>query len=214
MNRNSKKETEERRIIKELSEDDVLSNPFEQFNVWFDEAKQSEIVEPTAAILSTVGEDNHPSARTILLKEVNEKGFVFYTNYESKKAKDIASNPNISLLFLWKEQQRQVRIVGQSEKISREESEKYFRTRPRESQIGAWASHQSSVIPDRKSLDNKFEEYRKKFGDKEIPLPDFWGGYVIIPNYFEFWQGRPGRLHDRICYKFEDQEWRIFRLAP
>lgn len=214
MNRNNKKETEERRIIKELSEDDVLSNPFEQFNVWFDEAKQSEIVEPTAAILSTVGEDNHPSARTILLKEVNEKGFVFYTNYESKKAKDIASNPNISLLFLWKEQQRQVRIVGQSEKISREESEKYFRTRPRESQIGAWASHQSSVIPDRKSLDNKFEEYRKKFGDKEIPLPDFWGGYVIIPNYFEFWQGRPGRLHDRICYKFEDQEWRIFRLAP
>ena len=214
MNRNSKKETEERRIIKELSEDDVLSNPFEQFNVWFDEAKQSEIVEPTAAILSTVGEDNHPSARTILLKEVNEKGFVFYTNYESKKAKDIASNPNISLLFLWKEQQRQVRIVGQSEKISREESEKYFRTRPRESQIGAWASNQSSVIPDRKSLDNKFEEYRKKFGDKEIPLPDFWGGYVIIPNYFEFWQGRPGRLHDRICYKFEDQEWRIFRLAP
>ncbi|MCG6913598.1 pyridoxamine 5'-phosphate oxidase [bacterium BMS3Abin03] len=214
MNRNNKKETEEKRIIKELSEDDVLSNPFEQFNVWFDEAKQSEIVEPTAAILSTVGEDNHPSARTILLKEVNEKGFVFYTNYESKKANDIASNPNISLLFLWKEQQRQVRIVGQSEKISREESEKYFRTRPRESQIGAWASHQSSVIPDRKSLDNKFEEYRKKFGDKEIPLPDFWGGYVIIPNYFEFWQGRPGRLHDRICYKFEDQEWRIFRLAP
>ncbi|MEJ2507564.1 MAG: pyridoxamine 5'-phosphate oxidase [Ignavibacteriaceae bacterium] len=214
MNRNNKKETEERRIIKELSEDDVLSNPFEQFNVWFDEAKQSEIVEPTAAILSTVGEDNHPSARTILLKEVNEKGFVFYTNYESKKAKDIASNPNISLLFLWKEQQRQVRIVGQSVKISREESEKYFRSRPRESQIGAWASHQSSVIPDRKSLDNKFEEYRKKFGDKEIPLPDFWGGYVIIPNYFEFWQGRPGRLHDRICYKFEDQEWRIFRLAP
>ena len=214
MNRNNKKETEERRIIKELSEDDVLSNPFEQFNVWFDEANQTEIVEPTAAILSTVGEDNHPSARTILLKEVNEKGFVFYTNYESKKAKDIASNPNISLLFLWKEQQRQVRIVGQSEKISREESEKYFRTRPRESQIGAWASHQSSVIPDRKSLDNKFEEYRKKFGDKEIPLPDFWGGYVIIPNYFEFWQGRPGRLHDRICYKFEDQEWRIFRLAP
>ena len=214
MNRNNKKETEERRIIKELSEDDVLSNPFEQFNVWFDEANQTEIVEPTAAILSTVGEDNHPSARTILLKEVNEKGFVFYTNYESKKAKDIASNPNISLLFLWKEQQRQVRIVGQSEKISREESEKYFRSRPRESQIGAWASHQSSVIPDRKSLDNKFEEYRKKFGDKEIPLPDFWGGYVIIPNYFEFWQGRPGRLHDRICYKFEDQEWRIFRLAP
>jgi pyridoxamine 5'-phosphate oxidase len=214
LNRNNKKETEEKRIIKELSEDDVLSNPFEQFNVWFDEANQTEIVEPTAAILSTVGEDNHPSARTILLKEVNEKGFVFYTNYESKKAKDIASNPNISLLFLWKEQQRQVRIVGQSEKISREESEKYFRTRPRESQIGAWASHQSSVIPDRKSLDNKFEEYRKKFGDKEIPLPDFWGGYVIIPNYFEFWQGRPGRLHDRICYKFEDQEWRIFRLAP
>ena len=214
MNRNNKKETEERRIIKELSEDDVLSNPFEQFNVWFDEANQTEIVEPTAAILSTVGENNHPSARTILLKEVNEKGFVFYTNYESKKAKDIASNPNISLLFLWKEQQRQVRIVGQSEKISREESEKYFRTRPRESQIGAWASNQSSVIPDRKSLDNKFEEYRKKFGDKEIPLPDFWGGYVIIPNYFEFWQGRPGRLHDRICYKFEDQEWRIFRLAP
>lgn len=214
MSRNNLKETEDKTIIKELSEEKVLSNPLEQFNVWFEEAKQSEIVEPTAAILSTVGEDNHPSARTILLKEVNEKGFVFFTNYESKKAKDIALNPNISLLFLWKEQQRQVRIAGYSEKISREESEKYFHTRPRESQIGAWASHQSCVILDRKSLVNKFDEYKKKFGDEEIPLPEFWGGYILIPNYFEFWQGRPGRLHDRICYKFEEEGWEIFRLAP
>jgi len=214
LNKNYSKETEKKNIFKELSKDKVLSNPFEQFNVWFDEAKRSEIIEPTAAILATVDKDGHPSARTILLKEVNEMGLVFYTNYASKKAKDIASNPNTSLLFLWKEQQRQIRIEGRSEKISKGESEKYFHTRPRESQIGAWASHQSSVIQDRKTLDDKFEKYRKKFGDEEIPLPDFWGGYVLIPNYFEFWQGRSGRLHDRICYKLEEKEWEIFRLAP
>ena len=204
----------EKIISKELSEDQLLSDPFMQFNIWFDEAKQFETFEPMAAILSTVGKENHPSSRTVLIKDVNETGFLFYTNYGSKKAKDLATNSNASLLFLWKELQRQVRIEGTTEKVGHEESEEYFHTRPRESQIGAWASAQSSVIPDRKSLDDRFEEYRKKFGENEIPLPDFWGGYVLIPNYFEFWQGRPNRLHDRICYEFGNKDWKIFRLAP
>ena len=206
--------TIEKIISKELAKDKVFENPFNQFSLWFDEAKQFETFEPTAAVLSTIDKENHPSARTILLKDVNEKGFVFYTNYGSKKAKELTSNPNASLLFLWKELQRQVRIEGTTEKVSRKESEEYFHSRPRESQIGAWASAQSSVIPDRKSLDDKFEEYRKKFGEDEIPLPDFWGGYILVPNYFEFWQGRPNRLHDRICYKLENNNWKIFRLAP
>ena len=206
--------TIEKIISKELAKDKVFENPFNQFSLWFDEAKQFETFEPTAAVLSTIDKENHPSARTILLKDVNEKGFVFYTNYGSKKAKELTSNPNASLLFLWKELQRQVRIEGTTEKVSRKESEEYFHSRPRESQIGAWASAQSSVIPDRKSLDDKFEKYREKFGEDEIPLPDFWGGYILVSNYFEFWQGRPNRLHDRICYKLENNNWKIFRLAP
>jgi pyridoxamine 5'-phosphate oxidase len=204
----------EKFISKKLSEKILLPDPFRQFNLWFDEAKQFEAFEPTAAVLSTVGKENHPSSRTVLLKDVNKTGFVFYTNYESRKAKELTFNPNASLLFLWKELQRQVRIEGTAEKVSHEESEEYFHTRPRESQIGAWASDQSSIIPDRKSLDDKFEEYSRKFGEDEIPLPDFWGGYILIPNYFEFWQGRPNRLHDRICYKLENKMWKIFRLAP
>jgi len=214
LNKKESNTTIEKIISKELAKDKVFENPFNQFSLWFDEAKQFETFEPTAAVLSTIDKENHPSARTILLKDVNEKGFVFYTNYGSKKAKELTSNPNASLLFLWKELQRQVRMEGTTKKVSRKESEEYFHSRPRESQIGAWASAQSSVIPDRKSLDDKFEEYRKKLGEDEIPLPDFWGGYILVPNYFEFWQGRPNRLHDRICYKLENNNWKIFRLAP
>jgi len=201
-------------IIKELSKDKVPKNPFDLFNVWYDEAKKSETAEPTAAVLATTDNKNHPTARTILLKGINGKGFVFYTNYKSKKAMDLYSNPDATLLFLWKELQRQIRIEGYTEKVSRKESEEYFHSRPRDSQIGAWASSQSSIIPDRKSLEDKFDEYKKKFSEDEIPLPDFWGGYVLIPDYFEFWQGRPSRLHDRICYKSENEKWNIFRLAP
>jgi len=201
-------------IIKELSKDKVPKNPFDLFNVWYDEAKKSETAEPTAAVLATTDNKNHPTARTILLKGINGKGFVFYTNYKSKKAMDLFSNPDATLLFLWKELQRQIRIEGYTEKVSRKESEEYFHSRPRDSQIGAWASSQSSIIPDRKSLEDKFDEYKKKFSEDEIPLPDFWGGYVLIPDYFEFWQGRPSRLHDRICYKSENKKWNIFRLAP
>lgn len=214
MNKNKIERIREKFIIKELSVDNVSVNPFDQFNVWFDEVKQSEIIEPTATILATAGLENRPSARTVLLKGINDRGFVFYTNYGSKKAKELDLNPNASLLFLWKELQRQIRIEGSVEKVSREESEEYFHSRPKDSQIGAWASYQSSVIPNRKSLNDKFEEYRKKFGNDEISLPDFWGGYVLIPDYFEFWQGRPNRLHDRICYKLENEKWNIFRLAP
>ena len=214
MSKDQANEIRDNIINRELSEVNVPINPFDLFNTWFEEAKSSEVPEPTAAILATTEKENHPSVRTILLKGVSKKGFIFYTNYNSRKAKELDVNPNASLLFLWKELQRQIRIEGIVEKVSRVESEEYFHSRPRESQIGAWASNQSSVIPNRKSLDDKFEEYRKKFGEEEIPLPDFWGGYILVPNYFEFWQGRPGRLHDRVCYKSDKDKWNIFRLSP
>jgi pyridoxamine 5'-phosphate oxidase len=149
-----------------------------------------------------------------LLKEIDDRGFIFYTNYESRKGKDLKENPKAALNFFWDEPPRQIRIEGRIQKISREASKKYFSTRPRENQIGAWVSAQSSVIPNRKFLENKFDELEEKFSNEEIPLPDFWGGYRLIPNYFEFWQGRENRLHDRICYKNENDEWKIFRLSP
>jgi pyridoxamine 5'-phosphate oxidase len=164
--------------------------------------------------LATVDPEGMPSIRTILLKELDEHGFVFFTNYNSRKANDLLQNPKGSILFYWKELERQVRIEGVIEKISIEKSEEYFHTRPRDSQIAAWVSKQSEKIPDRDHLDKKFNEYTAKFGNREIPLPQFWGGYRLIPNYFEFWQGMENRLHDRICYRKKDKNWDIFRLAP
>jgi pyridoxamine 5'-phosphate oxidase len=165
-------------------------------------------------MLSTADVNGNPSARIVLLKEIDDSGFVFYTNYGSRKGKDLKENPKAALTFFWDELLRQIRIEGRIEKISKETSKKYFSSRPRESQIGAWVSAQSSVIPNREILENKFDELEEKFGNEEIPLPDFWGGYRVIPNYFEFWQGRENRLHDRICYKKENDEWKIFRIAP
>ena len=198
----------------DLNESSVDKNPFVQFTKWYESILNSNLNEPTAMMLSTADVNGNPSARIVLLKEIDDSGFVFYTNYGSRKGKDLKQNPKAALTFFWDEQRRQIRIEGRIEKISRETSKEYFSSRPRESQIGAWVSEQSSVIPDREFLENKYVELKEKFGNEEIPLPDFWGGYRLIPNYFEFWQGRENRLHDRICYKEENNQWKIFRIAP
>ncbi len=198
----------------ELSKASVNKDPLVQFNNWFNEIVNAKIIDPSAMVLATVAETNMPSARIVLLKEVDVKGFVFFTNYLSRKAKDLETNPNASLLFYWKEMDRQLRIEGIIEKVKTKISEDYFHTRPRESQISAWVSKQSSIVPDRNFLDKKYNELDEEFGNDEIPLPDYWGGYRLIPEYFEFWQGRESRLHDRICYREEKGNWKIFRLAP
>jgi pyridoxamine 5'-phosphate oxidase len=200
--------------LKELSENSVLPDPITQFSIWMDEAISSNLIDPNAMILATADKNGTPSARTVLLKTFDEKGFVFFTNYDSAKAKDLEENPFASLLFLWLELERQVRIAGKAVKVSREESEKYFLTRPRESQLGAWASKQSGVIQNRKILESQFEEMKKRFENKEIPLPPFWGGYKVIPERIEFWQGRESRLHDRIFYTLIEGKWKVERLSP
>ena len=198
----------------ELNETSVDKNPFIQFTKWYESILNSNLNEPTVMMLSTADVNGNPSARIVLLKEIDDSGFVFYTNYRSRKGKDLKENPKAALTFFWDEPRRQIRIEGRIETISRETSREYFSSRPRESQISAWVSAQSSVIPNREILENKFDELKEKFGNEKIPLPDFWGGYKLIPNYVEFWQGRENRLHDRICYKNENDKWKIFRLAP
>lgn len=199
---------------KELDINSVTADPFELFSIWMKEALDSEILDPNAMVLATSSLEKIPSARIVLLRKFDEKGFVFFTNYESQKAADLQHNKNVSLLFFWAELERQIRIIGTAERISTGESSEYFSSRPREHQISAWASKQSRVIENRKSLEIKFDEIKKEFEGKPIPLPEFWGGYRVVPNKFEFWQGRESRLHDRVCYSFEKELWRIERLAP
>jgi len=190
-------------------------DPIEQFLRWWNEAVISEIVEPNAMTLATVDKHGQPSARIVLLKGVTHDGFEFYTNYLSDKANDIADNPKVALVFLWKELERQVRIEGVATKLSREKSESYFHSRPRGSQIGALASPQSQVIPDRKTIEDKVDMLSQQLENIDlIHYPEFWGGYIIEPHLIEFWQGRPSRLHDRICYEKVGDVWRIFRLYP
>lgn len=198
---------------RELSESSVDRDPLTQFQYWMDEALKSEIIDANAMTLATAGEDGRPSARVVLLKYYGENGFAFFTNYESKKGRDLAHQPYAVLHFFWPQLDRQLAIYGRVEKTSREDSEKYFNLRPVDSRIGAWASRQSSVIESREALDRRFEEYREKFGD-EVPLPPFWGGYRLVPEKFEFWQGRQNRLHDRVLYELIDGEWKISRLSP
>lgn len=195
----------------ELLEKDVYESPFLQFSKWFSEAKESEILEANAMVLATATPDGKPSARVVLLKEAGENGFVFYTNYDSRKGKELIENPNAQLLFFWDLLERQVRIEGIVKKISKEESEKYFKSRPEGSRIGAIASPQSQVVPDRKFLDEQYEKTAKK-GD--FSMPEHWGGFILEPTYFEFWQGRQSRLHDRIFYEKNADSWKVGRLAP
>ena len=201
--------------LESLSETDVHSNPLEQFKTWFQETLNSQLVEPNAMTLATASADGRPSARTVLLKGLENDGFVFYTNYESRKGSELAVNPHAALLFNWLELERQVRIEGKVEKVSAETSNNYFRSRPKGSQIGAWASPQSAVITGREILEEKIEELTETFKhEQELPLPPFWGGYVLRPVAIEFWQGRENRLHDRILYALKGEKWHIERLAP
>jgi pyridoxamine 5'-phosphate oxidase len=196
-----------------LSEADVSTSPCEQFSIWMNDALNADIIDPNAMTVSTVGVDRRPSARIVLLKGFDKKGFVFYTNYESKKGSDLIANPHTVFHFFWPQLDRQIAIYGAVEKTSREESEAYFKSRPIDSQIGAWASSQSSVIASRDVLEKRVAELREKFGD-DVPLPPHWGGFRLTPDKFEFWQGRPNRLHDRIVYESVDSEWKIVRLSP
>lgn len=200
---------------KPLNKHDVNNNPIQQFEAWFNDALNAEITDVNAFALCTINEMNKPSSRIVLLKEVSEYGFVFFTNYTGRKAKEIEINNNVSAVFYWKELERQIRIEGTAHKITDEESDEYFKTRPRESQIGAWASPQSTIIHNRPVLESRVEFYTQKFKNtKAIPRPDNWGGYIIKPELMEFWQGQPSRLHDRIQYEFIDRKWKINRLAP
>lgn len=197
----------------QLSEANIDKNPFVQFNFWFDQIVKAKIVEPNAMTIATATKTGIPSARVVLLKGFDETGFTFFTNYESRKGKELLENTFASLLFWWKEFERQVRIEGKIEKISRKESEQYFNLRPLKSRYGALASNQSKVVSGREVLENKFVELEKKFGENP-PTPENWGGYKLNPNKFEFWQGRQDRLHDRICYEKVNDDWKIFRLQP
>src|SRR5690606_3604393 len=193
----------------------VLSNPLEQFSKWFQEALKSEVIEPTAMVLSTVSERGFPSSRVVLLKDIRKNGLSFFTNYTSKKAKEIIHNPSVSILFFWPELQRQIRIEGQVEKLPAADSDEYFASRPRNSQIGAIASPQSQVIKDRQVLENQVNILIEKFKEgQNIPRPNFWGGFLVKPIRYEFWQGRSSRLHDRIIYEMENNNWIIKRIAP
>jgi pyridoxamine 5'-phosphate oxidase len=197
-----------------LNESDVLANPIEQFKVWLAEAIKAQMLEPTAMTLATADKEGKPSARTVLLKNVDEHGFVFYSNYESRKAKNIAENPFAALLFFWDKLERQVRIEGTISKVSREQSETYFKSRPHGSQLGAWVSQQSEVIASRDVLEAKMLELENKYTEGNVALPEFWGGYVLAPERIEFWQGRPSRLHDRLRYSKLSDGWKIERLSP
>ena len=198
----------------ELDESTVAADPFTQFEHWFSEAQKAEVPEPNSMLLATSGTDNYPNIRAVLLKRFDERGFVFFTNYNSDKARELSENPRAAAEFIWLELERQIRIRGRCEKVSTAESLAYFATRSRDSRIGAWISDQSRIIGSRKLLQMQFEKMKAKFKDGDIPLPDFWGGYRLIPENIEFWQGRENRLHDRILYTRHAAQWNIERLSP
>ncbi len=197
-----------------LDKKDVNNNPFVQFEKWIKEAIEAQVNEPNAMTLCTATKEGKPSARIVLLRNFTEDGFIYYTNYTSRKGIEISDNPNCAILFFWPELERQIRIEGEVQKQTSEESDLYFNTRPRESKIGAWTSSQSKVISDREVLNKEFEINSNKYPTDMIPRPVFWGGYVVKPLTIEFWQGRPNRLHDRILYTKENNNWKIDRLAP
>lgn len=200
--------------LQTLLETDVATDPTVQFDKWWDEAIKSDIDEVNAMTLATADKNNIPSARIVLLKGYDKKGFVFFTNYQSHKGQQLQQNHNACLVFFWKELERQIRITGTVEKISAAESDAYFTSRPAGSRIGAWASPQSSVIASRMVIEEKSKELEQQYADKNIPRPPHWGGYIVKPQQIEFWQGRPSRLHDRIQYSLQKDRWVIERLAP
>jgi len=197
-----------------LVEKDLARDPFRQFEQWFQEAEAAKLPEPNAMILSTATRDGRPSARTVLLKGLDGRGFVFYSNYESRKGRELENNARASLLFPWLAIERQVIIEGPVTRVAREESEAYFHSRPRPSQLGAWASQQSAIISGRAVLEDSLKALDKKYAGKEVPLPPQWGGYRVAPETVEFWQGRRSRLHDRLRYRREKDGWIIERLSP
>lgn len=197
-----------------LDESDVDRNPYEQFKKWLDEAVTSEVPEPNSMSLATVDASGKPHVRIVLLKGIDERGFIFYSNYDSDKGSQMDVNPHISLCFLWKELERQVRISGKVTRLDREESEEYFKSRPRMSQLGALASNQSEEIESRAVLEERFSSFEAKYEGKEIPMPEQWGGYMVEPTEIEFWQGRRSRLHDRIVFSQDNSNWKIKRLSP
>ncbi|MGQ9869316.1 pyridoxamine 5'-phosphate oxidase [Leptodesmis sp.] len=198
----------------QLTEADVDPDPIRQFQLWFEQALAADILEPNAMTLATATKDGIPSARIVLLKGVSDRGFVFFTNYESHKGQELAENPQAALVFLWQALERQVRIEGTVEKVSDAETVAYFHSRPRESQLGAWVSNQSQVIASREVLEQRLAELNQQYQNQEIPRPPHWGGYCVIPHMIEFWQGRPSRLHDRLRYRLDNHHWILERLAP
>lgn len=198
----------------ELIESVISKNPFEEFGTWFQMAIDEQNLEPHAMSLATVGADGFPSTRIVLLRDYDENGFTFFTNYLSHKGNEIAQNPKVTLNFFWPQLQKQIRITGFASKVDEAVSDEYFQSRPRESQIGAWASYQSKVIENREVLEENVKKLEEDFKGKEVPRPQHWGGYLVQPILFEFWQGRPSRLHDRILYRLENKAWKIERLSP
>ena len=196
-----------------LDKENVDPNPFEQFSQWFDEALEHVSFDANAMTLTTVGENGQPSSRTVLLKGFDDSGFIFYTNYRSRKGLHIQNNSRVSITFYWADLMRQVHIEGNAQKVPETQSEEYFKSRPVASRLSAWASSQSDEVESRSVLKTRMKEYEEKFGD-DIPRPPHWGGFLVVPHRIEFWQGRLNRLHDRICYTLEDDEWRIKRLSP
>ena len=200
--------------LRELLEADMSPDPFQQFEKWWQEVITAEITESNAMTLATVSGDGTPSARIVLLKGIDKDGFLFFTNYNSQKAKDLSANPKASLVFFWKELERQVRVNGVVERVEEEGSDAYFNSRPEASRIGAWSSPQSTKIDSREWLQQEVEAYAKRFESNPLVRPAFWGGYRVKPHSVEFWQGRPNRLHDRLKYQWIDNKWKIDRLAP
>ncbi|PTX98611.1 pyridoxamine 5'-phosphate oxidase [Opitutus sp. ER46] len=197
-----------------LAEKDLARDPFRQFEKWFAEAQAAKIVEPNAMVLTTATREGKPSIRTVLLKAVDGRGFVFYSNYESRKGRELEGNPRASLLFPWYALERQVIVEGSTTKVAREESEAYFHSRPRASQLAAWGSAQSSILPNRRVLDDNLKALDQKYAGQEVPLPPNWGGWRLAPETVEFWQGRRSRLHDRLRFRREKDGWTVERLAP